>query len=141
MEYKYRPKVASQKLGIGLSTFWLYVNQGKINTTKLSKRVTVVGEKDLELAFELLACFQKINTVINQSEVVMVLCKNGCVSTSFNQYKFIEDDIIFYVCNGKIQQYSGTWKGDIISWLMVYRHFTFTDAVNEVNNFLGNKYE
>ena len=37
-----RPKQAAQYLGIGLSTFWLYVNKGMIKTTKLSERVTVV---------------------------------------------------------------------------------------------------
>lgn len=43
-----RPKNAAKYLDIGLSTFWLYVSQGKIQTIKLSDRVTVVHEDELE---------------------------------------------------------------------------------------------
>lgn len=42
-----RPKNAAKYLDIGLSTFWLYVSQGKIKTIKLSDRVTVVHEDEL----------------------------------------------------------------------------------------------
>ena len=44
----FRPKQAAQYLGIGLSTFWLYVSQGRINTIKLSDRVTVIDESELK---------------------------------------------------------------------------------------------
>lgn len=43
-----RPKNAAKFLDIGLSTFWLYVSQGKIQTIKLSDRVTVVHEDELQ---------------------------------------------------------------------------------------------
>lgn len=43
-----RPKNAAKYLDIGLSTFWLYVSQGRIKTIKLSDRVTVVHEDELE---------------------------------------------------------------------------------------------
>jgi len=43
-----RPKEASQYLGIGLSTVWLYVKQGKLNPIKLSKRVTIFKRSDLD---------------------------------------------------------------------------------------------
>ncbi len=43
-----RPKNAAKYLDIGLSTFWLYVSQGKIQTIKLSDRVTVVHEDELQ---------------------------------------------------------------------------------------------
>jgi predicted site-specific integrase-resolvase len=43
-----RPRNAAKYLDIGLSTFWLYVSQGKIKTIKLSDRVTVVHEDELE---------------------------------------------------------------------------------------------
>lgn len=44
----YRPKEAAKFLAIGLSTFWLFVKQGKIKTTKLSERITVVSEDELK---------------------------------------------------------------------------------------------
>ena len=43
-----RAKEASKYLGVGLSTIWLYVKQGKINTVKLSDRVTIFKRKDLD---------------------------------------------------------------------------------------------
>ena len=48
MKQYYRPQKTANKLGIGLSTFWLYVEQGKISTIKLSPRVTVVSEDEIE---------------------------------------------------------------------------------------------
>lgn len=45
---QYRPQEAAHYLSIGLSTFWLYVKQNKIVVTKLSPRVTVVSQKELE---------------------------------------------------------------------------------------------
>ena len=48
MSKQYRPKEAARFLAIGLSTFWLFVKQGKIKTTKLSERITVVSENELE---------------------------------------------------------------------------------------------
>ena len=47
MIQQYRPKEAARKLGIGESTFWLYVKEGKIHTKKLSARVTIIGEDEL----------------------------------------------------------------------------------------------
>ena len=44
----YRPKEAAQYLGIGLSTVWLYIKQGKLHTRKLSDRVTVISRLELE---------------------------------------------------------------------------------------------
>lgn len=43
-----RPKEASQYLGIGLSTVWLYVKQGKLTSIKLSPRVTIFKRQDLD---------------------------------------------------------------------------------------------
>ena len=37
----YRAKELATYLGVGLSTIWLYANQGKITPIKLSSRVTV----------------------------------------------------------------------------------------------------
>jgi len=48
MTKQHRPKKAAELLGIGLSTFWLFVKQGKIKTTKLSERITVVSEDELQ---------------------------------------------------------------------------------------------
>lgn len=42
-----RPQDAAKYLSIGLSTFWLYVKQNKIAVTKLSARVTVVSQDEL----------------------------------------------------------------------------------------------
>jgi excisionase family DNA binding protein len=49
MENKYlRDKEASQYLGVGKSTIWLFSKQGKINAIKLSDRVTVWAKSDLD---------------------------------------------------------------------------------------------
>jgi len=48
MTKNYRPKEAAKFLAIGLSTFWLFVKQGKIKTTKLSERITIVSEEELQ---------------------------------------------------------------------------------------------
>lgn len=48
MSRNYRPKEVANILAIGLSTFWLFVKQGKIKTTKLSERITVVSEDELQ---------------------------------------------------------------------------------------------
>ncbi|WP_373033425.1 helix-turn-helix domain-containing protein [Sulfurovum sp.] len=45
----FRPKEAAEFLGVGLSTIWMYVKQGKIKTTKLSERVTIIQRKELEI--------------------------------------------------------------------------------------------
>ncbi len=52
-----RPKEAHKYLGIGLSTFWMFVAQKKIKVYKLSDRVTIVKRSELD-------------TLINASEVV-----------------------------------------------------------------------
>ena len=44
----YRPKEVCELLGIAKSTFYLYVSQGKLKTTKLSERVAVVTEDELK---------------------------------------------------------------------------------------------
>jgi len=44
----YRPKEVCEILGIGKSTFYFFVKQGKIKTKKLSDRVTVVTEDELQ---------------------------------------------------------------------------------------------
>jgi len=43
-----RPKQASQYLGCGISTVWLYAKQGKITPIKLSERVTIFKKEDLD---------------------------------------------------------------------------------------------
>jgi excisionase family DNA binding protein len=49
MENKYlRDKEASQYLGVGKSTIWLFSKQGKIKAIKLSDRVTVWAKSDLD---------------------------------------------------------------------------------------------
>lgn len=47
LKQHYRPKEIALHLGVGISTFWLYVSQGKIKTIKLSDRVTVVTQEEL----------------------------------------------------------------------------------------------
>lgn len=44
----YRPKEAAQYLCVGLSTLWLYIQQGKLKTKKLSDRVTIITKEDLD---------------------------------------------------------------------------------------------
>lgn len=46
-EYK-RAKKASQYMGIGVSTLWLFSKQKKIKAIKLSDRVTVWAKSDLD---------------------------------------------------------------------------------------------
>jgi len=43
-----RAKEAHKYLGVGLSTFWLYVKQGKIQVYKLSDRVSIVKKSELD---------------------------------------------------------------------------------------------
>lgn len=43
----YRAKEVSQLLGIGLSTVWLYSNQGKLKPIRLSSKVTVFSIEDI----------------------------------------------------------------------------------------------
>ena len=44
----YRPKEASEYLGVALSTIWLYIKQGKLQTKKLSNRVTIIKKIELD---------------------------------------------------------------------------------------------
>ena len=48
---KQRPKQAAENYGVGLSTIWLYIKQGKLSTTKVSAKVTVLDTNELELFF------------------------------------------------------------------------------------------
>jgi hypothetical protein len=48
MNQYYRPRTVAKKLNIGLSSFWLYVKQNKLSTIKLSARVTVVSDSELQ---------------------------------------------------------------------------------------------
>jgi excisionase family DNA binding protein len=43
-----RPKQVAKYLGIGLSTVWLYLKQGKLVSIKLSEKVTVFRKEDLD---------------------------------------------------------------------------------------------
>lgn len=43
-----RAKEASKYLGVGLSTIWLYVKQGKIRAFKISDRVTIFKKEELD---------------------------------------------------------------------------------------------
>lgn len=43
----FRPKQASVFLGIGLSTFWKYVKEGKITILKPTKKTTIVSRDEL----------------------------------------------------------------------------------------------
>ncbi|MDD3775679.1 MAG: hypothetical protein PHV08_06970 [Sulfurovaceae bacterium] len=42
-----RPKEAAIFLGVGLSTFWRYVKQEKIKTSKLTSGVTIIAIDEL----------------------------------------------------------------------------------------------
>lgn len=42
-----RAKQASQYMGIGVSTLWLFTKQGKINAIRMSERVTVWDKNEL----------------------------------------------------------------------------------------------
>lgn len=44
----YRPKDAAKFLGVGLSTIWLYIKQGKIKANKISDRVTIIKRTELD---------------------------------------------------------------------------------------------
>lgn len=44
----YRPKEAADFLCVGLSTIWLYIKQGKLQSKKLSDRVTIISRESLE---------------------------------------------------------------------------------------------
>ena len=48
MKKVYRAKEVAEKMGIGLSTVWLFAKQGKLHPIKLSPRVTVFKESDLQ---------------------------------------------------------------------------------------------
>jgi excisionase family DNA binding protein len=43
-----RPKEAADYLGIGKSTLWLWIQQGKLKVYKLSPRVTILKKEDLD---------------------------------------------------------------------------------------------
>ena len=45
-----RARQLAEHLGIGLSTVWLYVKQGKITSKKISDRVTVFDVVEVEKA-------------------------------------------------------------------------------------------
>lgn len=49
---KQRPKQAAQNYGVGLSTIWLYIKQGKLTATKISEKVTVLDTQELEQFFK-----------------------------------------------------------------------------------------
>jgi len=44
----YRPKDAAEYLGVGLSTLWRYIKQGKLRTIKLSSNVTIIKKIELD---------------------------------------------------------------------------------------------
>ncbi len=44
----FRAKEAATYLGIGLSTVWLFVKQGKLHPVKLTDRVTIFKKSDLD---------------------------------------------------------------------------------------------
>ncbi len=44
----YRAREASEYLGVGLSTVWLYAKQKKLTAIKLSDRVTIFRKSDLD---------------------------------------------------------------------------------------------
>jgi len=48
LQQNFRAKQAAQYLGVGLSTIWLYAQQGKLHPIKLSARVTVFKKSDLD---------------------------------------------------------------------------------------------
>ena len=48
---KQRPKQVAQNYGVGLSTVWLYIKQGKLKATKISGKVTVLDTEELEQFF------------------------------------------------------------------------------------------
>lgn len=48
---KQRPKQAAENYGVGLSTIWLYIKQGKLTAAKISEKVTVLDTAELEQFF------------------------------------------------------------------------------------------
>ena len=48
----FRAKQAAEYLSIGLSTFWLFVKQGKFTPIHLSERVTIFERQDLDRFIE-----------------------------------------------------------------------------------------
>jgi len=47
-----RPKQVAQNYGIGLSTVWKWIKQGKLKATKIGDKVTVLDTEELELFFK-----------------------------------------------------------------------------------------
>lgn len=52
MNENFRDKQASQYLGVGVSTIWLYAKQGKLHPVRLSSRVTIFKKSDLDAFIE-----------------------------------------------------------------------------------------
>ena len=48
---KQRPRQAAKNYGVGISTMWRYIAEGKLHTTKPSPRVTLLDTKELEQFF------------------------------------------------------------------------------------------
>lgn len=48
---KQRPKQAAKNYGVGISTIWRYIAEGKLHTSKPSPRVTLLDTEELELFF------------------------------------------------------------------------------------------
>jgi len=48
IQENFRAKDAHKYLGVGLSTLWLYVKQGKIKAYKISDRVTIFKKEELD---------------------------------------------------------------------------------------------
>ena len=44
----YRPKEAAAYLGVGISTIWRYIKNGKLTAHKISDRVTIIHRFELE---------------------------------------------------------------------------------------------
>jgi len=44
----YRPKEAAKYLGVGLSTIWRYIKDGKLQAHRIGPRVTVIHRLELE---------------------------------------------------------------------------------------------
>ena len=43
-----RPKHAARRMGMSDATFWRKVKEGKIKVTKISERITVVAESEIQ---------------------------------------------------------------------------------------------
>jgi len=48
---KQRPKDAAKNYGVGLSTIWKYIKDGKLHVSKPSPRVTLLDTQELESFF------------------------------------------------------------------------------------------